>query len=415
LKKIEEKAETDEKSSELLEQKVKNSPELSNDSLQENVDVTQAAVREPVADPDNSEEEDFQDCAEDSNTIPTAPQAPDEDWKIGTFVSPDGIRRANRTYKITPDGKKETYRPKFLSSTKFPSLRDRLLAKLNCLQESDRKDLMDVIFTMEEKYREAKSIIVFKKKSKPVHRPRTRTEAAELLNPRPGSKQQDVESANPWMPTEVNKAKYEEMLKSFPQGMLYRIYDDSSSGKLRKHSEGIISGLDTVSLDTPEARHHWIKAHSNWGNRLKTPLISWTRDHRDITDTRVPASKKRQEKKKVESVTKLTTMNARARIAKGLPLLSMKEQQEYYHVVHGYGFPKLGEKDWYVEEFLALFTVSADEEVGTWCWEHVEKFMKDNGFVGWIVEVAVPALEKHEEARLKGVALKGGCSCSRSC
>ncbi|EHL01481.1 putative Cholesterol 7-alpha-monooxygenase [Glarea lozoyensis 74030] len=157
--------------------------------------------------------------------------------------------------------------------------------------------------------------------------------------------------------------------------------------KLRKASEGLISFKDEVRLDTPERRSHHIANHADYANQ----------------------SKRKQEKKKIASVTKLVMVNPKARIAKGLPLLSMMEQLEFYKITPKCGDPNIyGPDNWYRHEYLAVFSVSPDEIAGTWCWEHVEKWITKNrsSFRAWIEVVAAPVLKGHEEARLKGEAVE---------
>ncbi|EPE24917.1 hypothetical protein GLAREA_11498 [Glarea lozoyensis ATCC 20868] len=368
---------------------------------------------------EESNENEFDTRGEEGDIQSKLTQAPDTKYNDGSTTNFDGIRRANRPCKLFIDGKVQQYYAKFLENMKFATLKAIAIEKiLQYIPEGERKYYVNLLFTMAEKYKMATERVVTSRTNDPVKRPRTKEQVGRLVKLLPKSKDHDAEAENPWMPTESSYEKDMKTINSFPYGALWRISDDSSCSKLRKASEGLISFKDEVRLDTPERRSHHIANHADYANRKQTPFISFSSDHNEIFNKRAPESKRKQEKKKIASVTKLVMVNPKARIAKGLPLLSMMEQLEFYKITPKCGDPNIyGPDNWYRHEYLAVFSVSPDEIAGTWCWEHVEKWITKNrsSFRAWIEVVAAPVLKGHEEARLKGEAVEGGCSCSRSC
>ena len=107
--------------------------------------------------------------------------------------------------------------------------------------------------------------------------------------------------------------------------------------------------------------------------------------------------------------TKITLLNAFARKAKGLPILRVKHEQEYYN---------LGKTPYFQEnEYLIPFRAGPDEIIGTWCLEHITGSAFVNNCtqmkaLAWWKSVAVPAFQEHETARREGrrIDMKG-CTC----
>jgi hypothetical protein len=201
-------------------------------------------------------------------------------------------------------------------------------------------------------------------------------------------------------------------------GLLMRTRDEMSQYQIKDPRSGFLSGSSDDLLDSYDARKLRITRHSEWGQRRKTPFISFTSSHKEIVEDRVPHFQERQKDKKILDNTKLTLINTRARLAAGLPILRMKMELKHYKVINRYGDPFKPDyqgKSFYEHDYLMLFRVPQEQIVRTWAWRDIEAWMTrtGRGFDGWFHSVGIPAFQEHERVRLGGTpaSCKVGCDC----
>ncbi|KAG4441117.1 hypothetical protein IFR05_003407 [Cadophora sp. M221] len=188
-----------------------------------------------------------------------------------------------------------------------------------------------------------------------------------------------------------------------------------SECQINDNTVGFLSGASWFPLGSAEDRYEALKCHANWGNRVKTPFISTTTSIHEIELVRIPSFNKRQDAKGIKRNSKLTIINAHARFAKGLPVLSMDAELNYYNVETPYGDRRNYKNSFYTFEYVLPFRVGIDEIVATWCWQDIERTARKSGkdINHWFRTVAVPLYEEHEAARKAGrpMRFKGGCAC----
>ena len=235
------------------------------------------------------------------------------------------------------------------------------------------------------------------------------------LIPRPDDGKKEVlskeeEQEHSWMPTPELLTRTENR-----RGLLLRAWDEMSECKINDNTVGFLSGASWFPLGSAADRYEALKCHANWGSRVKTPFISTTTSIGEIEHVRIPAFTKRQGEKGIKYNSKLTIINAHARLAKGLPVLSMNAELDYYNVHTPYGDRRNYKNSFYTHEYLLPFRVSIGEIVATWCWQDIEKTVRKSRTTveKWFNTVAVPLYEEHEAARKEGrpMKFKGGCAC----
>ncbi|TVY58550.1 hypothetical protein LCER1_G003291 [Lachnellula cervina] len=198
-------------------------------------------------------------------------------------------------------------------------------------------------------------------------------------------------------------------------GLLMRAWDQKSQCKIENFRVGFLSGGSDHFLNTKEKRRLALEQHADWGNRWKTPFISFSSSLREIALERVPHFQKRQADSGILDNTRLTIINARARIAAGLPVLRMKDELLHYDVNNKYGNPRFQKNSFYENEYIVPFSVRPKEIVRTYSWHDIETWMKTNRaeIEDWYIKVGVEDFKEHERARLGGTPAKckDGCDC----
>ncbi|KAH6703132.1 hypothetical protein BKA61DRAFT_703648 [Leptodontidium sp. MPI-SDFR-AT-0119] len=234
------------------------------------------------------------------------------------------------------------------------------------------------------------------------------TTPTKSIKPSPAEKTKAVlskeeEGEHPWMPTPKLIADTKDR-----NGLLLRAWDQMSECKINDNTVGFLSGASWFPLGSAEDRHEALKCHANWGNRVKTPLISTTTSIHEIELVRIPSFTKRQDEKGIKRNSKLTIINAHARFAKELPVLSMDAELNYYNVETPYGDRRNYKNSYYTFEYILPFRVGIDEIVATWCWQDIERTARKSGrdINHWFRTVAVPLYEEHEAARKAGRPMK---------
>ncbi|KAH6666971.1 hypothetical protein B0J14DRAFT_520379 [Halenospora varia] len=204
------------------------------------------------------------------------------------------------------------------------------------------------------------------------------------------------ENIRPWMPQPGQKVGVEHT-----EGLLFRAWDQFSKGQICDNTVGMLSMASRTDLGTRTSRQRTIRNHANWGSTSATPYISTTSSIDEIVNVRIPHFTQRQQKAKIKPNTKLTVINAKARLAAGLPVLRMNDELAYYEIQTPYGNQRNYKNSFYENEYLLPFRIGVNEIVGTWCWQDVQKWMEITGntHYGWLREVILPAFEEHEAAR----------------
>ncbi|CRG89886.1 hypothetical protein PISL3812_06925 [Talaromyces islandicus] len=134
-----------------------------------------------------------------------------------------------------------------------------------------------------------------------------------------------------------------------------------------------------------EERHLWGSNHilafgkpllRTWDFWTPTPFISFT-----ISNTAVQELANRRAENEYRGAQTVTAINPNIRIAKGLPVLDMKAEMEYYEVSDLYRKSSL----YYKDHYLCLWEVTGDEIIGYWEWDDLATY--DN----WYEDVILPA------------------------
>ncbi|KAL2062590.1 hypothetical protein VTL71DRAFT_5662 [Oculimacula yallundae] len=211
------------------------------------------------------------------------------------------------------------------------------------LSQDKLEECLEMVDILEEKYLKATEKVV-RKATKGGKHPESAAEHNQRL-------QGDEEKKHRWAPTKADRSG-----KSEIPGLLMRAWDEMSKGQVRDQRVGFLSGSSTNRLNTADQRKRAISQHSDWGNRIPTPFISFSSSLAEIGKIRVPWFQNRQKRKGILENTKLTIINARARLAAGKPILRMKTELLHYKVTTKYGEPRFEAGSYYENEFLCPFT-----------------------------------------------------------
>ncbi len=99
-----------------------------------------------------------------------------------------------------------------------------------------------------------------------------------------------------------------------------------------------------------------------------------TTSAKQITMRWVGIFEDRQEENQKMHHTHIQIFNPKSIVASGKPLLKMSEEQKYYGAKIS---PKCTAAD-YADEYLCTFSITNDAIVGTWLWDMIVVWMKDN-------------------------------------
>ncbi|CZT50816.1 uncharacterized protein RSE6_11872 [Rhynchosporium secalis] len=233
------------------------------------------------------------------------------------------------------------------------------------LPPSTLEECLEMVEVLEEKYIKARQSVKRTARKRGTYPESAGDHRARLEG--------DEEKKHHWAPTKADRSGISEI-----PGLLMRAWDEISQCQIKDFRVGFRSGSSTDHLDTAARRKLALKRHSDWGNRHKTPFISFSISLVEIGETRVPWFQNRQKRAGILENTKLTIINARARLAAGKPIIRMKTELLHYEVMSKGGNLRCEDSCFYENEFLAPFSVSPAEIVGTWAWHSVEKWIEDN-------------------------------------
>ncbi|KAI9648532.1 hypothetical protein NHQ30_003167 [Ciborinia camelliae] len=175
--------------------------------------------------------------------------------------------------------------------------------------------------------------------------------------------------------------------------VVLRLWDGSSVSRIRDDAVGMISGY-SGPLDTVKKRQYYLRLHTNWGSRTKTPVISCTSHISQVARYWCfPRFNHRCPSKILES--KLSVINVHAVQAAGYPVLRLKDEMEYYMVE-----PKCNNSD-HEEEYLIPYRIPPDAIMTTFSWRFIRQWMdfKGEDHEGWYREFVIPLALAHEEVR----------------
>jgi hypothetical protein len=254
---------------------------------------------------------------------------------------------------------------------------------------SDSQEILEVL---SEKYHGEKDTSLWKITGIHVKHPQRHEEFVERIG---GTE----ERSRPWMKSMEDSA-------DFPQFVM-RCWDEISQCQIKDPTTGFLSGGSANLLTTNYNRTRALTQHADWRNRVKTAFISTTSSLREIEEIRVPHMQNRQAKKKVKDYTRFSVINVNAILAKGKPIMRMKDELRHYDVKDRFGKPRLEywHGSYYENEYIVPFSISPDAIVNTWPWREIQAWMEKHGsFAEWVRCVGRPAYEKHEAARVAQVA-----------
>jgi hypothetical protein len=244
-------------------------------------------------------------------------------------------------------------------------------------------------------------------------RPKTAEAILQLLRSVVSKESDGREIGQVFESSEENIHSWEDPPRDTGSGMHFRIWDDKSASKVINPVKGFQSQSPHENLGTRLHRRKCILNHSKFESRTRSSFVSTTSSIADVNwrigwmrgtpRWREPGS----------AVTKITVVNANARIDSKMPLLRMVDELKYYCGDNAYS-----NRSVFCNEYLWLFGIPADQIVRTYVWSDVRKWMAANktGFKGWEKKVARSAFEGHESLRKKpGVTVKelhgGICIC----
>ncbi|KUJ17289.1 uncharacterized protein LY89DRAFT_668628 [Mollisia scopiformis] len=287
---------------------------------------------------------------------------------------------------------------------------NRLAEKLNSThQPTDLAQLKEVVEQMQvdsracmEKYKNATE----RKKSPNNNVPHPKT-AKQILERLKG----EEDNANPWGTT---PEKSEEL-----PDFAFRVFHDKSQSRIVDDRVGFQSAKAYGVLNTAALRKIKIERHANWKNRFLTSFISMSDSLPHLIEYFIPKFQEKYKIKKNPDNTKLTLININARTAAKYPTIPMGKQAGYYNV-------RLGSGKIFDAEYLALWEITPPQIV---CKMKANRLALKRGerhssvYIGasdyWLgkdlraallaaeafqEQVAKPAYEKHETARLAAVA-----------
>ena len=252
-----------------------------------------------------------------------------------------------------------------------------------------RSHCLDLLEVLKEKHLGEQDTSLWKLNGTHAH-PRSRREFEKRIV---GLEEKD----RPWMRSMEDKDK-------FPK-LLLRCFDQFSICQIRNPSEGFLSGSSEYILNTRYSRTRALERHIDWRNREKTAFISASSSSKDIENCLVPHMQKRQAKRRIMEYTRLAIINVNAILAKGKPIMRMKDELIHYEVKDKAGnlrYTNRWGESFYEHGYIVPFSITADAIVREWRWSEVKSWIHENGtFAKWIERVGTIAYEEHEKLRLE--------------
>lgn len=159
---------------------------------------------------------------------------------------------------------------------------------------------------------------------------------------------------------------------------LLRTWDANSGSKPDTVGQCMKSRAPRALLNTYEHRKQSLTIHVNHHVWTPTPYISFTDS---------PAAVENLIYMRAHRGTQtVTAINPRARREKGLPILELHDEMEYYGVEDPYH----RNNQYYHNHYLCLWEVTEDEIVGHWTWSEIVQTKN------WYNEIVLPAFQEHD-------------------
>jgi hypothetical protein len=203
----------------------------------------------------------------------------------------------------------------------------------------------------------------------------TRQEVSRLLR--------SVQCFNPFMKAEEDRRPWSCKVSGSFDRPLLRIWD-YRSGSQPDDDGRMLSRAPRSPLDTREARENSLTVHPSHKIWIPTPYISFTTSATGLTD--LACMRTRNNNRGLQT---LTVIDPDIRIRRGLPVLDIAAEMEYYSIQDPYdqGY------QYYDNHYICLWEVTPEEVVGHWEWD--EWATNEN----WYEEVVMPAFKKFRETR----------------
>lgn len=206
-----------------------------------------------------------------------------------------------------------------------------------------------------------------------------------------------------------------------PAGLLLRAVDDSSKGNIKSPEGGLTSQAFDYLLYTSKQRADALRNHANYRSRKATPFVSTTTSPDEIAKNHLPHLFQRAAVGEPFNG-RIMIINAHARLAAGMPVISLKNELEHYKVHTPYCTVEdlVPKNPFFDNEHLLLFRANQEEIVGVWRWKELVEWSNKHGytvlesdpdggveriFKKWFKAVAVPAFHQHEKSRQEKLLL----------
>jgi hypothetical protein len=187
---------------------------------------------------------------------------------------------------------------------------------------------------------------------------------------------------NPFIPQEETcHAWRPNHLQTFDAPLL-RVWD-CNSGSQPNENDGnrMLSRAPRQRLDSAQSRKTSLTKHLNHRNwEQPTPYISFTISPTALADLANSRSRKIWRKHQT-----LIVIDPNVRIAKGLPVLDVIAEMAHY----GIEDPYRRSNQYYVNHYVCLWEVTAEEVVGQWQWDVLVENER------WYEDIIMPAYRQH--------------------
>ncbi|KAF7137135.1 hypothetical protein CNMCM5793_007199 [Aspergillus hiratsukae] len=184
--------------------------------------------------------------------------------------------------------------------------------------------------------------------------------------------------SNPFLNYEENRHAWGISRSMVFERPLLRTWD-YFSGSRPEGTNRMLSRAPRQCLNTSGVRRKSLTTHADHKNWTATPFISFTTSKIALQELACLRRKR--------GTQTITAINPNVRIAKGLPILDMMTEMNYYDILDPYGRSNA----YYRDHYLCLWEVTSDEVIGHWEWSELVK--NDH----WYEEIVLPAFREHDE------------------
>ncbi|KAF2962877.1 hypothetical protein GQX73_g10696 [Xylaria multiplex] len=178
-------------------------------------------------------------------------------------------------------------------------------------------------------------------------------------------------------------------------GPLLRVWDRMSGSKPEEDGR-MMSRKPEMSLSDEESRRSSLSKHIDYGVWTPSPYISFT-----SCEVRAESLVKKRLRARRGSQM-ITVIDPNARIRKGLPIIHSETEMGYYGIPDPYN----RNNEYYHDEYLCLWQVTAAEIVHHWEWSTLEHD------TDWYQNIVLPDFEKFigkaSRGNTKGLSAKPG-------